>query len=346
MPNLYVDSSDRLDKYSESKLENLLLEYLFLSTESGRTIIHGKIRRLFRQEEIWVGKTPSIKFPHSNWLRTTLKKIHANIATKGFREHTIENYGKDSKKAHEEWLSLDMKNFPEDFTIGHLKDSGKVDGIVGKTSIDTKKIFDKRYTLSKEYKNNIEEQIFDTSKVKVIINPKSANIQEATLSLTLDIEKEQIFEDNNIEYRVEDLDMEEDVVEAIIREEVSKPAWIDITSKMTTDPTDAEKKLIDLFWKKENIRIPDEIWNPYVNYKLLVAIIIPVPIAFKPQKSPPSVRIKRQSVYDAEKEIRPTKKDTEGKYNPPRENYLGFVKDRFDWLGDMADAMTENTEEE
>ena len=203
MPNLYVDSPNILNKYSESQLEVLLLEYIFKYED--RKSVFGKIRRLFRQERMW--KKNEQQFPHGEWLRTTLKKIHANVKTKSFKDHVDANFGKKSNKEHGKWLSLDMKNFDEGFTIGHLSNSGRVDSVVGKTSTESRKLLDKRYQLSKVEKTKMDETIYDN--VTVNIEPYKGDTSNVILQIgETKINKEDIFDENNIGYKIKPLNIE------------------------------------------------------------------------------------------------------------------------------------------
>ena len=350
MPSLYVDSSNTPNKYSESKLENLLLEYLFKDTD--RKAIHSKVeKRLFKQERYW----KKIPFPHGAWLRDVLLKIISNIKTKNMKEHIIEHFGKKSDNPHKMWLSLDMKNFPDDFTIDNLKNSGQVDNLVGKTSLETRKILDKRFKLSEDDKKEILEEVYDKDNVKVIFQPKmvhqkstgkkgpSKNITEAILIpiIHYEIYKDDIFNDNNIEYNKIGLNVGDKETSTEVVIELDTTDWpIILDFKKNEAATVAKLKE---FWNKENIELPDDIYNPYVNYQLWVKMIVNIPAALDPNNE---IKIKIQLSYQPISEIRIIGQDKEKRYNAAREAYLGRVKDRFDFIKRTVERMPENNEEE
>lgn len=347
-----MDSPNKQDKYSESKLEALLLEYIFQYED--RDSLENKVRKhLLRQEEMW--KENNLEFPHGEWFRTTLKKIHSNIKTKNFKDHATENYGKKSDKIYERWSELDMKNFPDDFTINNLNHAGKMDEVVGKTSSDTRKILNKRFQLSEADKKEIRDEVFDTTSIGVIFQPKmvhqkstgkkgpSQNITQAILRLpdTLKINKDQIFEDNNIEYRKVKIDTtaEETSTEAVI--ELDAADWpIILNFKKNEAATVAKLKE---FWNEENILLSDDIYNAYVNYKLNVQMIVTIPAVLNTKNE---IKIEIQIMYDPVEEIRIVGKNEKSyKYNAAREQYLGQVKGRFDWLWEVMEELPENNGE-
>jgi len=345
MPNLFVDSPNMLNKYSESQLEVLLLEFIFKYED--RNSVFNKVRRIFRQERLW--KENNQQFPHGRWLRTTLKKIHSDIKTKSFKDHAIEHFGKKSFKPEGMWLSLDLKNFDEDFTIGNLSNSGKVDAVVGKTSEDSRKMLDKRYQLSKAEKAKIDEKIYDTDNVIVNIEPNTVNVSNATLQTgKIDIKKENIFDDNNIGYKIVSLNMEPLEASDSKIVEMSITDWTKVVD-FSANEKDAHETLKDNLWKKENIKIPNDIYNPYVNYKLdpIITLKIHKAKSIKPIKGAKyEVEIKTLLIYDPIEELKVSKKDSIVKYNESRDIYLSTVKAKLDRLFNLTDRLPENTEEE
>ena len=97
------------------------------------------------------------------------------------------------------------------------------------------------------------------------------------------------------------------------------------------------------FWNEENILLSDDIYNAYVNYKLNVQMIVTIPAVLNTKNE---IKIEIQIMYDPVEEIRIVGKNEKSyKYNAAREQYLGQVKGRFDWLWEVMEELPENNGE-
>ena len=355
--NLYVDSPNTPKKYNESKLENLLLEWLF--KDKDRVSINSKVKhRLFKQERIW--SENKLEFPHGNWLRDTLKKIIANIASKKFKEHAEDNFGTKGTRPENKWPSLEMKEFPDDFEISNVNDSGKIDELVGKTSLETRKILDRRYELSPQDERDILDIITDDTSITVNFQQKSlggkkgtsSNISQAVISYPdIEINKEHIFEKNNIDFETVEIQATPNKEREELQLQVAMPDW-PIIVNFNSDEAAAKTKAIEVFWTEENLmRVLKDIFNPYVNYELSLKMVVDIPTFGASTLTPKGNHYYPKAIifieYAPISEIRRLKKsETEGKWNPARELYLGTIKDRYNWLNRKIDNLPQNNEEE
>ena len=128
-------------------------------------------------------------------------------------------------------------------------------------------------------KKEILEEVYDKDNVKVIFQPKmvhqkstgkkgpSKNITEAILIpiIHYEIYKDDIFNDNNIEYNKIDLNVgdKETSTEGVI--ELDTTDWPIILGFKKNEAATVAK--LKEFWKEENIELSDDIYNAYVKWK-------------------------------------------------------------------------------
>jgi hypothetical protein len=338
--NLFVDASNKLNKYSENALENLLLEYLFKDKDRGS--IENKVRKnLFKQKKWWKRHDMG-DFPHEDWLRDTLKRVIFNIESKSFKDHADEYFGKKSGDEYDLWAKLDMKNFDSDFTIGNLKNPGKVDKIVGKTSYYTNKILDRQYKLRGDEREAIVEK-FDISP-KVSFMRQNKNVDVGILMIRdIKINKEDIFKDNNVNYKLEPSHKA-----PIIR---TKDYEIEIDISTGAKILGRDTQLLeDTFWNdwkiKDIIKQAIDIFDPHINFEANIKVFVELDSSQVPIDNEYTFNYKYQITLDPITEIRDLAKDeTQGVWNAAREAYLGRVKGRLEFL-DMKIGITPKDEEE
>ena len=341
MVNLYVDADSKQDSYSESSLENLLLEYLFRHSDRSNT--YKKFKRLFKQDRLWKDANYEGVPPKTlSWLRDTLLKIHERLGSKKLKEHIEEHFGKKSDFPGALWPTLNMGQFPDDLTISELN-SGGMKKVTGKTSQKTRTLIDRRYKLNDVEKNKIKDDIADSNLVSVEFKQKSANIRLAVASRVIKIKKDSIFQKEGVDFKAIEVDGPEEQAEAAPLVRFKANEWADVQK----EDASSEAILKDLWKKAASEYLDEDIYNPYINYELEITIEVDMRTIGLNQNQEYEPRVDITYTYTPTHEIKQLGKGEEAmEYNAARWKYLNEIKSRYNLIREKTEKIPEVREEE